>query len=206
MEVEMRIARIVLPPLLGWALVCPPVPAADPSWTLRFHGAIVDSSARSERSLDGGASSRLAAGGGLGIAAERRLAGRVGLELSALFAGVELRSRVSTTGVEHDQLGMVPVTFGLPFHFDRSGRVDFFVAPTLGVVRYTDLRAKVGAGETRWSTDAYSDFAVGAAVGLDVPFGKKKWAFSSGLRYLKTDADGYDVDPVIATVGFARRF
>ncbi len=51
-----------------------------------------------------------------------------------------------------------------------------------------------------------SDVGIGAALGLDVPIGKGKWAFSTGLRYIKTQAEEVDIDPVIVTIGFAYRF
>ena len=48
--------------------------------------------------------------------------------------------------------------------------------------------------------------AFGAALGVDIPFNKEKWAFCTGLRYLRTAVEETDVDPLMVTLGIARRF
>ena len=204
----MRITCVIFTVSLACAVASPASLAQDSAWTLRFHGAIVDSSAESNTSLDGGFRSNVDIGGGFGIGAEVRLSERIGLELSTLFAGLDVGMQASAGqgSVQNVSMSMVPLTFGLPIHFDTGKRVDFFVAPTLSVVNYTDVRTKAGWSGASSSVDVDSDVGLGAALGLDVPFGKRGWAFSTGLRYMKTRAQDTDVDPVIVMVGFAHRF
>jgi outer membrane protein W len=204
----MRFHHVVLAAGLTLAAASTSILAKDPSWTLRFHGAIVDSSGESRASISDGIDSSVEAGGGFGIGAEYRLSRRYGLEFSTLFAGLDIRSRVGggdgvATGLE---MTMMPMTFAFPFHFDAGGRADLFVAPTFSIVRYVDIHTSVNVAGVDSGVDVDSDAALGAALGVDVPFGKGKWAFSSSLRYMRTGFEDTDVDPVIVTVGFAYRF
>lgn len=204
----MRITGIVLAASLLCVGMSPAILAEGSSWTLRFHGAIVESSADDDTSIDNGVKSSIDMGGGVGIGAEYRLSQRFGLEFSTLFAGLEVSSSVSASPATAAfvELNMVPVTVGFPIHFDIADRVDLFVAPTLNFVKYGDVRWTAGGSRVSSSVDVDSDIGLGAAVGLDVPFGKGKWAFSTGLRYMKTEAAETDIDPVIVTIGFAYRF
>jgi len=147
-------------------------------------------------------------GGGVAIGAEYRLSNRLGLEFSAMYAGIQVDSSVSSraAGVQYSTSSMMPLTFAVPFHFDAGGRVDLFVAPTFSMVRYENVEMAVNSARVGTSVNVDSDAAFGAALGVDVPFGKGKWAFSAGLRYMKTGAGNTDLDPVIVTLGFAYRF
>jgi outer membrane protein W len=182
--------------------------AKDSSWTLRFHGAIVDSSGGSRTSIGDGIDNSVEAGGGFGIGAEYRLTRRYGLEFSTLFAGLEIKNSVGGgSGVVNDlELTMMPLTLAFPFHFNAGGRADLFVAPTFSIVRYVDIHTSFNGTGVESGVDVDSDAALGAALGVDVPFGKGKWAFSSSLRYMSTGFEDTDVNPVIVTVGFAYRF
>ena len=204
----MRFHRIVFAAGLMLAVAFTPVLAKDSSWTLRFHGAIVDSSGESRTSIGDGIDNSVEAGGGFGIGAEYRLSPRYGVEFSTLFAGLEIKNSVggSTGVVSGLELTMMPFTLAFPFHFDAGSRADFFVAPTFSVVRYVDIHTSVNGSGVDSGVDVDSDAALGAALGVDVPFGKGKWAFSSSLRYMSTGFEDTDVDPVIVTVGFAYRF
>jgi outer membrane protein W len=204
----MRITCVVLATSLACSVAAPVSLAQESAWTLRFHGAIVDSSSDADTSVDGGFSSRVDVGGGLGIGAEVRLSERLGLEISTLFAGLEVGMKASANqgSAQNVEMSMIPLTFGLPIHFDSGKRVDFFVAPTLSVVSYTDVRTSFDRSGAGSRVDVDTDIGLGAALGLDVPFGKRGWAFSTGLRYMKTRAQETDVDPLIVMVGFAHRF
>jgi len=180
-------------------------------WTLRFHGALVEASGRHEGFTTGSTGSRidLDAGGGLGVAVEYRFSKRVGLEFSALLAGLTLSTSYvtrSSTGIDSSELSMVPLTLGLPFHLASGGRVDVLLGPTLSYVRYQETESSITFQSSRMTIDAGSDIAMGAVLGLDTAFGDGGWAFSAGLRYVKTAAGGIDVDPLIVTMGFAYRF
>jgi outer membrane protein W len=204
----MRIHHVAVAAGLTLAAASTSILAKDSSWTLRFHGAIVDSSGGSRTSVGDGIDNRVEAGGGFGIGAEYRLSHRCGLEFSTLFAGLEIRNSLSGgTGVAQGlELTMMPLTLALPFHFDVGNRADLFVAPTFSIVRYVDIENSVSSAGVDSGVGVDSDAALGAALGVDVPFGKGKWAFSSSLRYMSTGFEDTDVDPVIVTVGFAYRF
>ena len=206
-EAKMRIHHFFLAAGLLLATASQAVPAEDSSWTLRFHGAIIDSSA-ARTSVGSGLSSTVDVGGGLGIGAEYRISQRSGLEVSTLFAGLEISNSVTGRAglVQSFELSMMPLTFAYLFHFDPGGRVDLFIAPTFSVVQYLDIETFIGGTGLATSVGVDTDAALGAAVGVDVPIGKRKWAVSSSLRYMKTGFESTDVDPVIVTIGFARRF
>jgi hypothetical protein len=80
------------------------------------------------------------------------------------------------------------------------------VAPTFSLVRYLDIETATGGRSAGASVGTDSDAALGVALGLDVPFGRGRWALSTGLRYMETRTGGTDLDPVIVTLGFAYRF
>jgi outer membrane protein W len=205
----MRINRVIFATGLALAAASPATPATESSWTLRFHGAILESTAADKTSAGNYFASSVDVGGGVGIGVEYRFSDRLGLEFSALTAGLEIGSRVSggPLMVQSFELSMMPFTLGVPFHFHAGGRADFFVAPTFSIVRYLDIEASIGVAGMSASVDLDSDAAPGADIGIDVPFKKEgKWAFSAGLRYMRTAAGGIDVDPVIMRFGFAYRF
>jgi outer membrane protein W len=204
----MRIHHIVLAAGLMLAAASTSILAKDSSWTLRVHGAIIESSA-SDRTNEGNyAVSSVDVGGGFGIGAEYRVSNRFGLEFSTLFAGLEIGSSVSggAKAVQSFELSMMPLTLAVPYHFRTGGRVDLGGRRIIKKVRYLDIETYADRAGVGTSVDVDSDAALGAALGVDVPFGNGKWAFSSGLRYMKTRAADTDVDPVIVTLGFAFRF
>lgn len=190
---------------------CTTAEAGESPWTLRFHGAIVHSSAPREKAVANGVvgSIEVDTSGGYDFGAEYRFSERVGLELSVLFAALAFENKMSVGGTstwESLEASMVPLTLGVPFHFSAGRGTDISLAPTLSHVSYLNISnsARAGAFESRIDIDA--DTALGAAFGLDRPFGAGSWAFSFGMRFLKTDAAGTDIDPLIWTVGFAYRF
>lgn len=204
----MRIEPVILASGLIFAAASPAIPAPESSWTVRFHGAIIESTAADQTIVDNGAESRVETDGGLGIGLEYRFSDRYGLEFSTLFAGLEVGSSISGGAgmVQSLELSMMPLTVAVPFHFHPGGRADLFVAPTFSVVHYVDIESTVSGTAVGTWIDVDSDPAPGAAVGIDIPFEMGRWAFSAGLRYMKTSAGEIDVDPVIVTFGLACRF
>jgi len=202
-------ARIVL--FMLALLVCATVEAGQPRWTLRFHGAVVQASGSHQSLAANGATFRVDSGtsGGFGIGAEYRLSDRVGLEVSTLFAALEIGSHVSTKGSalgERLELSMMPWMLSAPVHFRTGGRTDLFVAPTVGHVAYHNAQTSWRPWLAGTAVEIDSDIAYGAAIGLDAGIGSgSHWAFSTGLRYMRASAGDTDVDPLIVTVGFAYR-
>lgn len=183
----------------------------DTGWTLRFHGALVDSPAHAGATVDGfSAGADIGAGGGVGVGAEYRFSKRVGLDMSLLFAGIQFDASVEVGGKSISQrleTGMAPLTLAVPIHFRAGKRMDLFVAPSVSRVAYMDFEVKIGSGGVSADWNDESDFALGLGVGFDLALGNKgKWAFSSSLRAMKTEVRGTDVDPFIMTVGAAYRF
>lgn len=203
----MKMYRALLAAGLLLAAASAPGEAGDSAWTLRFHGAIIDSSAESSIGSGETVTGSVEAGGGIGIGAEYRTSRRIGVEVSALFAGLVIGNGIAVGEVISDlELSMVPLTLAVPVHIGDGGRIDLYVAPTFSVIRYLDLEARIGNGHVEAGVDVDTDTAVGANVGLDIPFGKGHWAFSSSVRFMKTAFQDTDLDPVIVTVGFAYRF
>jgi len=202
-----KIAMTLVLIILTWSTAA----AGDSGWTLRFHAAIVQSSDQQSVTAGGGGVSRVEVGdgGGIGVAGEYRLTDLIGLEMSTLLGGVAIDTRFSAGGSSAAQsleLSLIPLTFGVPFHFAVGRRVDIYVGPTLSYVIYEDFRNTAGVLGARSSTEVSTDTAPGIAGGLEVGFGQGGWAFNTGLRYVKTGIAGRDFDPLIVTLGFAYRF
>jgi outer membrane protein W len=193
-------------------LACPVAEAGDSPWTLRFHGAVVRSSASRDATTTSGATYQvdLGASGGFGIGAEYRFSDGIGLEVSTLFAALELGANASarrSSFVESVEVSMMPLTLGVPFHFRPGRKTDIWVAPTVSYVTYHGIRYSARPWLAGTAVDVSSDTALGAAVGLDAGFGSQaNWAFSTGLRYMRANAGGTEIDPLIVTIGFAYRF
>lgn len=202
----MRTSRAVIAALIVFTATCLPTAAGDSNWTIRFHGAVLDSEASSNAGLDG-VQARVDLGGGFGVGGEYRFSERLGIDLSILFAGLEIASTVVGGNVTQDlDLSMVPFTVGVPIHFKTGEKIDLFFVPSISRVGYMDIDLRVGPGSVSSDVDVDEDIALGAALCADLPFGKGGWAFSTGLRYLDTSAENRPIDPVILTVGFAYRF
>jgi outer membrane protein W len=207
----MSFVRIVMGCLVACLAFGGCVLGDDTGWTLRFHGALVDTSSQSSVSTGtGGTRVSLGGGGGFGLGAEYRFSRRVGLEMSTLLAGVDFEASVgvgSKSVTQQLSMSMVPLTLAVPIHFRAGKRADFWVAPSISRVAFMDFEVRIGIGGVNagWNDD--SDIALGLGVGIDVPLGKKgRWAFSSSLRGMKTEVRGDDVDPLIMTIGAAYRF
>lgn len=199
-------------PFMLALLVWSTAEAGPPRWTLRFHGAVVESSGSHDAVAANGSTIRIDRGtsGGFGIGAEYRLSDRVGLEVSTLFAALEIDTHVSAKGSalgERLELSMMPWMLSIPIHFDTAGKADLFIAPTVGHVTYYNARTSWNPSFAAAGVEIGSDTAYGAAIGLDAGIGSgPNWAFSAGLRYLRASAGDTNVDPLIVTVGFAYRF
>ncbi len=101
---------------------------------------------------------------------------------------------------------MMPLLVGSNFHFGVSDRVDLYAGPFVGYVFYGHITIE------EEQTAVEDDFAYGAVMGLDVPFGKGSAVFSASARYMITKAEpeeggaAIDMDPVTLLVGLGYRF
>ena len=102
---------------------------------------------------------------------------------------------------------MTPILLGANFHFGGNEKVDLYAGPFIGLIDFGDLTFE---GERVGFKD---EFAYGATLGMDVPFGKGGAAFSASARYMvagaesdEVDSDTLDVDPLVVLVGVGYRF
>lgn len=133
------------------------------------------------------------------------------------------------TGGENGEIGMIPLTVGVNFHFSKSDAIDYYLGPFIGYVFYDDLELEAGFArfevpslppfEATFEADSLSmknDFTFGATFGIDVPIGGEGWMFSAVAKYYKTEAEideddvedgeGLDMDPWVILVGLGYRF
>ncbi|NNE20091.1 MAG: hypothetical protein HKN10_16595 [Myxococcales bacterium] len=147
-------------------------------------------------------------GTGFGLGIERLLGPRLGVELDALFLGLDGNRIVdigddwtmSSPGVDLDAISV-----GLNIHLTPEKKYDVFVGPFVSSVSYGDSGFNVtepGFG---------SELGFGAKLGADWYFGwQSKWALGTAIRYLPItagdDGNEFDVDPLVGTVGLGFRF
>lgn len=155
---------------------------------------------------------------------EEPITDRIGLGFTLMYAEPDIDLRATeTVQIVDDATGavlsqgtvsasvtgsgnMTPLLVGPNFHFGPSDKVDLYAGPFLGYVFYGDVTIE----NERISVD--DDFAYGAVLGLDVPFGEGGFAFSASARYMVTEAqprdenEALDIDPVTLLVGVGYRF
>lgn len=154
----------------------------------------------------------LDSGTGLGTELEYRVNCPVGLALGLLTGSLDTMLTYDTETewlMESSDVDFNMITLGTNFHLFPSSRADFFFGPFIGIVDYSSDPFTLG-GQT-FNRDLDNDTALGINAGVDVPFKKDgPWAFTAGVRYLATSAQGdgfeLDVNPLIATAGVAYRW
>lgn len=193
-------------------------PKAD--WTVRGFGVSVDpdDNAITESLIrPSGVSERsrltLDRGEGLGVSLERHFNPRIGLEASVMVAQLD-SSLFFDLGNDWEEdsadVDMLAFMIGPNFHLTPDKRVDFYIGPFIGLVDFGDAIYRV-LGETK-RRDFDNEDVIGLQLGLDVPFGKKGWAFHVGARYMdlsteiEEEGPELSLDPIVATVGFAYKF
>jgi len=211
--------------VVGW-LALPVMTAAasepDTGWRLRFYAASIDfdnsdaaawQSHRSSYDVDFGF--------GLGVNAEYRFSRRLGVDVGILGgAAVDVAWNTVEVGqwvwAAHDTLTFTPMTAGLDIHLTPDKNVDLYFCPMLAWIHYGGLVVYSGSGWTETTIDFDQDLAVGAALGLGVPFGEREqWSFIANLTYLESalESDGWvggriagDYDATMFGLGFGYRF
>jgi outer membrane protein W len=189
-------------------------------WILRLYGAGADSSGdsimtgpvRSDPSdlLSPFVTTKrtIGDGNGFGLGLERLVGARLGVELDALFLDLD-GNRVFDFGddwtMTNPGVGMDAVSLGLNYHLTPDKMIDVFVGPFVSAVDYSDSGFNVD--EPKFG----SEIGVGAKLGADFYFGSQSpWALSTSIRYLAAsagdDANEFDVDPLIGTIGIGYRF
>ena len=212
-----RSYRILAAASLAAALLALPATAseAEPGWQIRLYAAAIsmDDDASGNRYVD------LDVGAGLGFNAEYRFTPRLGIDLGILSgAAIDIETVGPWPGtgwVSHDAVTFTPLTAGLDIHLTPDARVDLYACPMVALVHYGGLAVRNGPGGVRTHWDFDQDLAVGATLGLGVPFAHNRWSFQSSLTYLESSLDGSSnsglrldrsYDSTIFGFGFGYRF
>jgi outer membrane protein W len=110
--------------------------------------------------------------------------------------------------LELGEIDLFTLTADLNFHVLRQESVDLFVGPTIGYAFWGDLETDVFPQDFA----VEDEFIYGLNVGVDVPLGGSKWAFSGALDYLFSDvslegsSSDLGVDPLQIKVGVSYSF
>ncbi|HEX4825563.1 MAG TPA: OmpW family outer membrane protein [Candidatus Polarisedimenticolaceae bacterium] len=146
---------------------------------------------------------------GWNVGAEVRLGKLIGIELDYIDATQDVKVGGATLG--HTTFS--PFTGTVNFHLLHSSLVDLYLGPSYSYVNWGNLelnqQGQAFFGSSGLGTD--SESAWGAAVGLDIGFGKH-FAITGGLRYLdvklqaSSSSQSVAVNPLIGRLGVAVRF
>lgn len=193
--------------------------AEDRGWRLRVDFGVVEPGADgSTVEVDGvSARVRVDAGAGIGVRGEYQFSPRLGFEIGAFASGsAEVGSgvRIGEIGAGVKVSSFAALTAGLNVHLVPRSRPDLYIGPLLAYAAYDDVGLGVSAGRGTAYLSADRDLGFGAILGLDLPIGKKGWAFNVNLRHIRTKlqargSDGrieMDYDPTIFAIGFGYRF
>lgn len=196
-------------------------------WTVRVFGAYARASADSAENLNSAATDYRqkvnlgAHHGGFGAGFEYRPLhvcdlSHWGIAVDAISTQLDthiLVDRSASWGRAEDKVNFTPVLLSLNYHVTDPGKpVDFFIGPSIGYAFLDSVTFNtLGASYTEKFDD---DLTYGVNLGIDVPFGREReYAFTAGLRQLFFKAKGsgtvshnFDLNPTIATAGFAFRF
>ncbi len=168
---------------------------------------------------------------GVGVALEYLFNKRIGIEGAVLIGNADGNvdqdrfdfDPIANTFVpvwigDDDDVSFTAFTIGVNFHLTPDRRADLYIGPLLGFTQYDDGQFNLGRGGFRVDFD--DDSALGAQVGVDVPFKRDgRWGFNSALRYLPSSSEvtnfgvpvggediEIDVDPLLFSAGISIRF
>ncbi len=197
--------------------------AQDDKWRLRVGGVWVEPDVDfTDVDSDG---DRVAIGSkgaiGFSLALERQVSRRLGIELGALYAEPDLNVdaelaegfQISASG----SISFIAFTAGLNIHLTPDKAVDLYIGPLLVYTTYSDIRFRVQVDEHTLAADTSSNdnFALGAQIGADIPFGDGPWSLNLAARILDSSLGVTDdesvvselnFDPLILSAGFGYRF
>ena len=181
--------------VVAWTALPPTAHAElEPGWRLRFAVTTIDFD--SDRRA--GSGFNIDIGGGVTVNAEYRFNRRLGLDLGLLAGGgMDVIGQDATIGVVdwtvYDTMSVTGLTAGLDIHLTPESRVDLYVCPVVALMQYGALVFEAGPGGQWTGVDFDEDLAVGAGLGLGVPFGERRsWSFNANLTYLASSLNGSD--------------
>jgi outer membrane protein W len=215
MKTKRTMRRLVIAASAAAVVLAPwgPVEAGEKNWRFRFMAAVAGTDAGVVRLpvIDGIAGTAVNGGFGVGINFEYRYAPKAGFEMGVMAMAASTGVRF---GKDHyypvaaDFGGYVPMTFVWNYHPLGDRVFDLYVGPLLSSTFYS----KVGAGSD-WDygagVEGGIDFGIGFNLGADINFGKSRWSFNPGIKYIFSSLNnggGREFDPLIVTFGFGFRF
>lgn len=187
-------------------------------WTIRGWGARVDPTDDKWRGewLGIGEASQfsLTRGVGVGADAEYQMNRRWGVDFG-LMAGVplEMHWMFDTSALwEMDtaDMDLMAAFVGLNYHFLPDKRIDVFAGPFVSLYEFGSTSLETAMGfDTKVDPDG--EFALGAVVGVDIPFSADSpWIATGAVRYTPLSIEDspvkFDVDPMIFSLGIGYRF
>ena len=127
------------------------------------------------------------------VSYERRYSEKLGFEVLAAYSDYDPIFDLFGRDIE-----LTPLMLAVNYYVKSSEKFELYVAPTIGFAQL----------DVAWmgGTESDSGFAWGAALGVDIPFGKDKWVVALSGRYLTADLDGVDFDNSIFHAGVGYRF
>jgi hypothetical protein len=142
---------------------------------------------------------------GFGLFYEVRLNHRAGLDIGFIYADFDFQ--IADMNLTFGSAPVIPIVFGVPVHLlPKKSPVDLYLEPQVSLNIWGDFEDP----NSGISGSLELDGGLGAALGLDVPFGKSNWQLNVAVRYLTMGADdGADtiaVDPLFAEIGIGYRF
>lgn len=189
----------------------------DTRWDIRLTGI----AARSLTSWSG------IGGAGAGLSLEYRLSRRLGLEVGVLTAEVEGEVGFDFFGFDvltiESAVRTNQVLARLDVHLTPGYRVDLYLGPVAGRMRYGDLEVKiesdvVGESVTLARVGTKDGSAWGGHIGMDVLIGDRGLFFTSGVTLLRAKVeldealdediggDSFELNPLMVQIGFGYRF
>lgn len=203
--------------VIAWLAAPAAAAPVERGWSLRFSVASIDFdsnlASRSGYGIDLGAA--------VGVNGEYRLNRRLGLDLGAFAGGgVDVAGRRSWIGWAnydvYDTMSLSGLTAGLDIHLTPDGRVDVYVCPLVAWMQYGSLVFEAAPDRVATAVDFDGDFAVGAGLGVGVPFGaQRSWSFNAQVTHLESTLNGSDrgdlsiqedYDATMVGLGFGYRF
>ena len=199
-------------------VVSEPVGAQDEGerWKLKLTAAAVTSTT-------GG---RIEDSTGFGLAVERRLSRRLGVEIGLLSSELEREAEIFILGEPEGlssvfsvlpRIDITPVLARLNVHLTPDRRTDWYLGPVVGWIPSTELEGRVesleGDSFPVFRIDTESAFAWGGFVGVDLPVGDRGLFLTAEATYLVAEIDveevpseSFDLDPLVIQAGIGFRF
>lgn len=203
--------------VLAWPAAAMAAAPVEPGWRIRVSLSTIDF----DSSLAGSSGYGIDIGGAVGINGEYRFNRRLGLDLGAFAGGgvdvVGHRSWIGWAEYDiYDTMSVSGITAGLDIHLTPDSRVDLYVCPMVAVMQFGGLWFETRDHHLGAAIDFDEDLAVGAGLGLGVPFGEhSRWSFNASLTHLESTLNGGDrnglrldesYDATLFGLGFGYRF